>query len=280
MTRIEWNADGSRLLAHRPGGTPRVHDLAGQVLVEIIPKMDVLDARWAGDRVTTIDVGHRQHWWSPEGAVVRVIDYGDAGKLAARARLAARGARVIRDDQMPVVTQPDSRPRAVWIHDRPAADADADISDDGRRVVIAASAVAESGRRQTTWSVHAPDDNREIHTEVSDAERLVFAFDVEARRLAYAAPMPMGPIGVVEVGGDHLLAYPEYMSGADAVSLDPRGVIAAFAAPGRIRFDDLASGSTLTLAIDGAPVAIAFSPDSRALAYLTDDGKVAVVPVP
>ena len=151
------------------------------------------------------------------------------------------------------------------------------LSDDGSRVAVADPISDEL----MAITVHVVDTNRELHADVVPARSLALAFDAEGRRVAYAAPRPAGPLGVADFGlAGHISAYPEHTAGADAVALDPHGAIAAFASAGRIRFDDVAGGGKLVLDIPHAPIAIAFSPDSRQLAYLTGDERVGVVPVP
>jgi hypothetical protein len=298
VTRIEWSPDGALLLAHTFRGTPRVRTPDGSLVRSVDSGSPVLDVRWAGDRLVTIDTGSQVTTFEPSGEREALSLYQTHALWAS---LAAAGTRVALGDTQAAVY--DNRLDVYaphWRHD-PVADAglhpydrhhhhDAlrrhfrgTLSDDGARIAI--------GFDSTTWDLDEPgfrwrvidiDANREVDTDyVPGAGPLALAFDASGRRLAYARPAPHGPIGVVELGKGQLLAYPELLTGAGAVALDPHGVLAAFAIGSTVRFDDLDSGSSLTLPVDLFDiVALAFSPDSHSLACLASNGRVAVVPVP
>jgi hypothetical protein len=279
VTRVEWSPDGSRLLAHRKGGVPHVLGLDGELRHEVVNDLDVLDARWDGDYVVVADAGHRLRWYDDRERPREQVELGDASSPTARWAMISAGARYVAlDDRGPVVREVPSR-RVVW--NRRTSSARARLSEDGSRVALTYLTQVREDADAMAFSVHATDTDRALHADVIPAtSSLRIAFDAAGKHVVYAAPMPMGPLGVVELGAGHVGLYPEYLAGADAVALDPHGVIAAFASYGQIRFDDLATGAKLVLEVAGAPIAIAFSPDSRSLALLTNDGRVEVLPVP
>ena len=304
MTRVEWSPDGAHVLAHTFHGTPRIRRLDNTLVRTIDSSTPVLDARWAGEHVITIDAGCQVCTYEPGGAHAAMHLVPGTAPVWASPRAGApklRRGRGRRDRGGGVYDNSViERYDPLWRHD-PVADAglhrydqhqhyDAlrrhfrgTLSEDGTRIAL--------GFDSTTWDLDEPgfrwraidvDANRELDTDyVPGAGPLALAFDGTGKRLAYARPAPHGPIGVVELGRGPLLHYPELLTGAGAVALDRHGVLVAFAIGSTVRFDDLETGSSLVFPVDLFDVvALAFSPDSHSLACLASNGRVAVVPVP
>jgi hypothetical protein len=326
MTRVEWSPAGDALLVVRDGDA-HVCELDGRMRCELATGGKALDARWSGAHVMVIVRG--PHWRLYEGDRVVEEQSLPAGPYAAWAHL-ARGGSFLAIDHVGVLVQTRSGKR-LWRHDplrdihhfdryKHRALARAIVTDDGARVVVvmrggSGGEPARPGYDRRSQRAHSNlrqelDDARadfrdegasytvfDIATgEVVDRDWFanveVLAVALAGARLAFAAPPPDGPIGVVELGSatpealrrsitrGPLWIYPEYMTGADAVALDPHGVLVAFGSPGSVRVDDIEAGATHALPLDVDPIALAFSPDSRSLACLGSDGTIAVLPVP
>ena len=120
----------------------------------------------------------------------------------------------------------------------------------------------------------------------------LFAFDAAGTRMIHASPERTPHVGAIRVGkgGPYVATHP---GGAHAIALDPCGIIAAYAYPAerrrfRIDYLDPEDGGTMIEVQDSLMIdpslpdiaAMAFSPDSHAIACCASDGTIEIVPVP
>jgi len=308
-TRLVWS--GARI-ASLVDGRVRVHEADGAVLVEPPferPVLDLdVDAR--GGVLTFDDTGGLRRWLPHAHGRTQLPLRPTSVSLAARRRLLVADAAGAR----PSVHTLDGR--HVWTfsfadHALHASGArSAVLAPDGAALAISYATLPGDprppGRGWIVLAVDATKPGEQVAFKELDRHWLqtsaepgptLFAFDARAARMIHASPETTPHVGAIRIGKQrkdparYTTAHP---GGAHAIALDPRGIIAAYAypdAPRRVRVDyldpadaELSMIEVLeTLTIDPAlpdVAALAFSPDSHAIACLSRSGAIEIVPVP
>jgi len=293
--KIAWSPDSTRFVARLPDRRIRLHEVDGSLLR---PMGMALDVGWSsdGEHVLSIDDKATVRWHGPVGVERQQrLAHGDN---ADRAAFAPKVLSVAYVEQRPAQVV------IATLHDKPSVIepmkhgirigeiTELALSPDAGHVAVGWHTRTERGIavfdvRRDRLVVRETYEVRAAYPVVA----LAFAFDDAGSRLAFA----LADRGVLH-GGIFELARGDgdrpavHASGAHAVALDARGLIAAFARGRELVFeflDEARAGASVrvesTLAYESnLPdlVALAFDPTSRWLACLATDGTIDVMPVP
>jgi hypothetical protein len=313
-TKLVWSGDRIATLVD---GRARLHD-AGGALVQAMPfAYPVIDIAFTTAGLVTFDRDGRFATHDATGALVKqdwLRPRGPSGLRGPvpfeRASMGGPLVAIDRDvydfhDHTRWTYRPDdydvhaSSPVHVALAPTGArlAFAHATLPDDkrpsGRGWIVIAVDTAATDAVVARPSGRKPNLDRHWLQTRAEPGPTVFAFSADGARMIHASPESTPHVGAIRIGKDR--AYTEtHPGGAHAIALDARGIIAAYAypdAPRRFRIDYLDpedSQASMIDVIDSLYIepslpdvaALAFSPDSHAIACLAKTGAIEIVPVP